>query len=71
MLRSHKIRLVPNQAPEVYLAKGCGMPVQTAGGGPVAACGEEGSGRRRKTAVKPASAKQEVNHKLAFAPGYE
>jgi putative transposase len=43
----------------------------TAGGGPVAACGEEGSGRRRKTAVKPASAKQEVNHKLAVAPGYE
>lgn len=25
------------------------------------ACGEEGSGRRRKTAVKPASAKQEVS----------
>lgn len=44
---------------------------QTAGGGPVAACGEEGSGRRRKTAVKPASAKQGVNHELAFAPGYE
>ena len=33
---------------------------QTAGGGPVSACGEEGSGRGRKTAVKPASAKQEV-----------
>ncbi len=33
---------------------------QAAGGGPVAACGEEGSGRGRKTAVKPASAKQEV-----------
>jgi putative transposase len=44
---------------------------QTAGGGPAAACGEEGSGRRRKTAVKPASAKQEVNHMLAIAPGYE
>jgi putative transposase len=43
---------------------------QTAGGGPVAACGEEGSGRRRKTAVKPASVKQEVNHMLAIAPGY-
>jgi putative transposase len=27
----------------------------------VAACGEEGSGRRRKTAVKPASMKQEVS----------
>jgi putative transposase len=27
----------------------------------VSACGEEGSGRRRKTAVKPASAKQEVS----------
>ncbi len=25
------------------------------------ACGEEGSGRRRKTAVKPASVKQEVS----------
>ncbi|MNT41042.1 putative transposase DNA-binding domain protein [compost metagenome] len=27
----------------------------------VSACGEEGSGRRRKTAVKPASTKQEVS----------
>lgn len=44
---------------------------QTAGGGPVAACGEEGAGRSRKTAVKPASAKQEVNHKLAIAPAIE
>jgi putative transposase len=24
MLRSHKIRLVPNQAQEIYFAKGCG-----------------------------------------------
>jgi putative transposase len=27
----------------------------------IAACGEEGSGRRRKTAVKPASTKQDVS----------
>jgi putative transposase len=27
----------------------------------VSACGEEGAGRRRKTAVKPASVKQEAN----------
>jgi len=31
----------------------------------VSACGEEGSGRRRKTAVKPASVKQEPDSKLA------
>jgi len=33
---------------------------QSAGGGPVAACGEVGSGSRRKTRTKPASVKQEV-----------
>ncbi|VVM05553.1 hypothetical protein MAMC_00663 [Methylacidimicrobium cyclopophantes] len=27
---------------------------------PVSACGEEGAGRRRKTAVKPASTKREI-----------
>lgn len=32
---------------------------QPAGGEPVAACGEEGSGSRRKTRTKPASVKQE------------
>jgi putative transposase len=31
----------------------------------VSACGEEGSGRRRKTATKPASTKQEFNGKFA------
>lgn len=31
----------------------------------VSACGEEGSGRRRKTAVKPASMKQEVSGRFA------
>jgi putative transposase len=44
---------------------------QTEGGGAVAACGEKGSGRRRKTAEKQASAKQEVKHMLAIGPGYE
>lgn len=31
----------------------------------VSACGEEGSGRRRKTAVKPASLKQEANSRFS------
>jgi putative transposase len=35
---------------------------QTAGGAPGAACGEEGSGLRRKTKAKPASVKQEWKH---------
>ena len=30
----------------------------------VSACGEEGAGRRRKTAVKPASVKQEVSSRF-------
>ena len=33
----------------------------------VSACGEEGAGRSRKTSVKPASAKQEVNTKATYA----
>jgi putative transposase len=33
----------------------------------VSACGEEGAGRSRKTSVKPASAKQEVNAKATYA----
>jgi putative transposase len=40
----------------------------TAGGGPVAACGEDGSGLGRTTKTKPASQKQEAIHKLAVAP---
>lgn len=38
---------------------------KSAGGAPGAACGEEGSGQRRKTQAKPASAKQEWNHVVA------
>ncbi len=44
-----------------------GQEEETAAGQVVAACGEEGSGRRRKPAVKPASAKQEGNHIRAEA----
>jgi putative transposase len=39
---------------------GC-QPFQRQADCSVTACGEEGSGRRRKTAVKPASMKQEVS----------
>lgn len=38
---------------------------QTAGGAPVAACGEAGSGLGRKTQTKPASKKQEQKHNRA------
>lgn len=41
----------------------------TAAGQAVAACGEDGSGRRRKPPVKPASVKQEWKHKLSDAEG--
>ncbi len=40
---------------------------ETAAGQVVAACGEEGSGRRRKPAVKPASRKQEGDRSWAVA----
>lgn len=42
-----------------------GQVDETAVGQTVTACGEEGSGRRRKASVKPASAKQEWNHNRA------